>query len=763
MPLWFGQNRAFKLFDSRITELSHRYQARNKSMSVQRQPEIMMESQREILTAFKEKRISVTEAREKLANLSRASRMKEQSHQIQESSTQAQESNNQLQMSSHKNDRSEPIAIIGISGRFPGAKNVQEFWNNLANGVDSIIEIPKERWDIDAYFDPEPGIKGKIYSRYAGFVDDIDQFDPKFFNISPREAKEMDPQYRIFLQETWNALEDAGCTPSSLSGQKIGLFIGGSIGDYPGGSVYTPSTEAGRIAYLFDWKGPCICIETTCSSTLVALHEAGLHLQSGQLEMAIVGGVSLMITPLAYLGYSYVSALSPTGKCYPFDKRADGTIFSESICSVVLKPLSSALSNHDHIYGIIKGSGINYDGKTNGLTAPSGKAQMALEIDTYNRFHINPEQITMMEAHGTATKLGDPIEVNALIKAFNQFTPNKGFCSLGSVKSNIGHTGPAAGLVGLIKVLLSIQHQKIPPTIHYQDINPSISLQNSPFYINTTLRDWETAHNAPRMAAVSAFGFSGTNAHVVIEEYLEKAELQGLIGHPQHEGPYIIVLSAKNEDRLKEYAGKLLAFLPKNSTTAAELEKQPQLLEEKIGATFAELLQVDQAEIDLNEKFDEYGVEPIHQSQLLEKLQQQFNIEIDSTAFLKMDTLASIVTYLIKNYSKPLKTGQPNDDRINLADLAYTLQVGREAMEERLGFIVESIQELREKLSEFQQQLSSRMQDDVKGIYRGKVKLHNNSSTVFDQQELSEATIEKWIQQRKFVQIGRTLDNRCSG
>ncbi|MCP4264626.1 MAG: polyketide synthase, partial [Candidatus Brocadiaceae bacterium] len=458
-----------------------------------------MDKQREILAALKEKRISIVEAQNKIEKTLK----KDAIHPL------YSEVESRFSSSEDNNDITEPIAIIGMSGRFPGAKDIHEFWINLERGVDSVKEIPKDRWDIDQYFDPEPGKIGKIYSRCAGLLDNIDQFDPLFFNISPSEAKQMDPQYRLLLQETWKSIEDSGCKASSLSGKKIGLFIAGSMGDYPGGSVQLPSTEAGRIAYLFDWKGPCICIETTCSSGLVALHEACLHIQTGQLEMAIVGGVSLMITPSAYLGFSKISALSKEGRCFPFDKRADGTIFSENVCSVVLKPLSAALSDNHHIYGVIRGSGINYDGKTNGINAPSMGSQIQLETEIYRKFNINPEQISMVEAHGTGTKLGDPIEANALIKTFNQFTQKKSFCALGSAKSNIGHTGPPAGLVGLIKVLLSLKHKKIPPTINFQELNPLIPLEDSPFYINTTLKDWTT--NGRRMAAVSSFGFSGTN------------------------------------------------------------------------------------------------------------------------------------------------------------------------------------------------------------------------------------------------------------
>ncbi|WP_394832292.1 SDR family NAD(P)-dependent oxidoreductase [Pendulispora rubella] len=514
--------------------------------------------QRAILLDLKEKRISPAEARQKLESILRKG-----------GAGGSGSSKTDVRSESARNQVPEPVAVVGISGRFPGARNIREFWENLQNGVDSVKEITKDRWDIDRNFDPEPGKAGKIYSRYAGFIDDIDRFDPSFFNMSPKEAEQMEPQYRLLLQETWRAIEDAGYKASSLSGKKVGVFVGASVGDYSGDNVQVPSLECSRIAYLFDWRGPCICIETACSSALVAVHEACMHIGTNQVEMAVVGGMNLMVTPNAYRYLSRTYALSAKGKCFSFDGRADGTIFSEGVCAIVLKPLSSALSDNDHIYGVIKGSGINYDGKTNGITAPSGKAQMELEAGIYRQFNIDPETITMFEAHGTGTTLGDPIEADAMNKAFRQFTRKKSFCALGSVKSNIGHTGFASGLVGMIKALLSLEHRQIPATIHYQAPNPAISFADSPFYINTALKDWAAAE--PRVAAVSSFGFSGTNAHVVVEEgparRAPKARAVHVAGSAR-----MVPLSAKNRDRLREAARNLLMHLREDKTSRARIE-----------------------------------------------------------------------------------------------------------------------------------------------------------------------------------------------
>ncbi len=427
---------------------------------------------------------------------------------------------------SGKNDDDQDIAVIGISGKFPEASDVHEFWDNLCAAKDCLRTIPPERFNVDDYYDPEIGKEGKLYCTKGGFVKDIDQFDPLFFNISPREAKNMDPQYRLLLQEMWRSLEDSGYPSREFDNRKVGVFIGGWSGDYPG-HTYMPSTNSARLSYLFNWRGPCICYETTCSSALVALTEACNSLRNNTCEVSIVGGVNLMITPHSYLPFCSLRAASPSGRCFSFDHRADGTVFTEAIASIVLKPLKQASIDGDHIYGVIKGYGLNYDGTSNGITAPSVSAQFDLETEVYKNAEINPEDITMVEAHGTGTQLGDPVEVSALKQSFGTFTKKTGYCALGSVKSNIGHTGATAGLSGLMKVLLSLKHKKIPPTINFETINPSIKLENSPFYINTTLKNWDMPEGKSRMACVSSFGFTGTNAHVVIEEYLDESKVQG--------------------------------------------------------------------------------------------------------------------------------------------------------------------------------------------------------------------------------------------
>ncbi len=423
------------------------------------------------------------------------------------------------------------IAIVGMSGRFPGAENIEKFWSNLKNGVNSIRKVPKDRWDADKYYSADVSAPDKSYCRNGGFLSNVEEFDPLFFHIPPIEAEYMDPQQRIFLEECWKALENAGYSDTELSNKKCGVFVGAAQGDYTkklgktrslntaeAFSGVSTSILAARISYLLNLKGPSMAIDTACSSSLVALHLACLSILNGECDMALAGGIRLMFTPSLFLQTSKMEMLSKSGNCYAFDHRADGTIMSEGCGVVVLKPLRKAIEDRDYIYGVIKGTGTNQDGKTNGITAPSAQSQSQLERDVYDRYGINPRDISYVEAHGTGTSLGDPIEVKALTDAFRNFTSDKQFCSIGSVKTNIGHATMAAGVISLIKVLLSMKHKEIPPLLNYEKANEHIHFEDSPFYVNTELAQWKTEEGRKRMAAISAFGFSGTNCHVVVEE-----------------------------------------------------------------------------------------------------------------------------------------------------------------------------------------------------------------------------------------------------
>ena len=453
------------------------------------------------------------------------------------------------------------IAIIGMSGRFAKSKNADELWKHLANGHDLINEVSRwNLWDLNSGSSQEE----KAACSHGSFLDDIDQFDPLFFNISGLEATYMDPQQRFFLEESWKALEDAGYAGLGVEGRQCGIYVGCSAGDYQQLFEDEPPAQAfwgnagsvipARIAYYLNLQCPAVAIDTACSSSLVAIHLACQGLWAKEIEMALAGGVFLQSTPGFYVSANRAGMLSPSGRCHTFDQRADGFVPGEGVGVAVVKRLQEAIADGDHIYGVIRGSGINQDGATNGLTAPSALSQERLERHVYDTFTINPEHIQMVEAHGTGTILGDPIEYRALTRAFRNYTNKKGYCAIGSIKTNLGHTATAAGVAGLIKILLSLQHKQIPPSLNYQSGNSSIQFTESPFYVNTSLKDWEVGPNCKRSAALSSFGFSGTNAHMVIEEapWIERK-------HSNKPG-CLIVLSARTKEQLRQQVEQLVAY-----------------------------------------------------------------------------------------------------------------------------------------------------------------------------------------------------------
>ncbi|QDG75024.1 SDR family NAD(P)-dependent oxidoreductase [Labrenzia sp. PHM005] len=420
------------------------------------------------------------------------------------------------------------IAIVGMAGRFPEAPNVSSFWQNVLAGRDCVYEIPATRWSIDAYYDPDRQAPGKTVCRRMGAIEDIDAFDSLFFGISPAEAELMDPQQRLFLETAWEAIEDAGHAPSTLAGTRCGLFVGTENGDYariagdakPEALALTGRSVAmlpARAAYALDLQGPCLAIDTACSASLVAIAQACASLHDRHCDSALAGGVNVLTGPEIHVAMSHAGMLSPSGKCNSFDSRADGFVPGEGVGALLLKRLEDAQANGDDVYAVIRGWGVNQDGRTNGITAPNPAAQTRLQTELYHRFHIDPARIGMVEAHGTGTALGDPIEVEALKRSFAQFTDRKNYCALGSVKSNIGHLATAAGVAGAIKATLALKHRKIPASIHHDQLNPHIDLKDAPFYVPRTAADWTAGPDAPQYAAVSSFGYSGTNAHLVLE------------------------------------------------------------------------------------------------------------------------------------------------------------------------------------------------------------------------------------------------------
>ena len=433
-------------------------------------------------------------------------------------------------------------------------RNLQEFWTNLASGKDSVQPIPAGSWD---------GLS--TAGHFGARLEDADCFDSLFFHIAPREAERMDPQQRLFLESAWHALEDAGYTARQLRGQRVGVFVGAQPNDYACEVLGAHATIgsslailAGRIAYHLDLHGPSLTVDTACSSSLVAIHLACQSLWSHESDMALAGGVSChLFSGRGHAFFHEAGMASPSGRCRAFDENADGFVPGEGVGVLVLKPLQAALRDGDVIHGVIRGLALNQDGKSNGITAPSAPAQVALECAVYEQFQINPATITYVEAHGTGTRLGDPIEVQALTEAFRRFTDRTQFCGLGSVKTNIGHTLIAAGVAGVLKVLLAFQHRLLPPSLHFDQANKLIAFATSPFYVNTRLREWTTEAGQPRRTAINSFGFSGTNAHLVLEEPPSRPEEAVKALCPVS----LVAISARTPEALRQRFRDLIRWL----------------------------------------------------------------------------------------------------------------------------------------------------------------------------------------------------------
>ncbi|GLV53584.1 polyketide synthase [Dictyobacter sp. S3.2.2.5] len=425
----------------------------------------------------------------------------------------------------------EPIAIVGIGCRFPGARNVREFWQLLLEGKDAIQEIPVERFDIDAVYDPTPGSAGKLITRWGGFLENIDQFDPYFFGISPREATRMDPQQRLLLEVAWEALEDAGIPVEKLVGSATGVFVGMSTNDYEDLAFQNKENidlymmtgcsrgvASGRISYILDLQGPSMTVDTACSSSLVAVHLACQSIWSGECTLALAGGANLILEPEQGLGFSKMGLLSPDGRCKTFDARADGFVRSEGVATVVLKPLSQALAERDPIYCVIRGSAVNNDGRTSGLlVTPGQQSQEDVLRKAYQDAGVAPELVQYVEAHGTGTIVGDRVEATAIGMVCGANRPPDQPCLIGSVKTNIGHSEGAAGMAGLIKVALSLKHGLIPPNLHLQQPHPQLPLQKFNLRVPQQITRWRQ-DGRPALAGVSSFGISATNAHMVLEQ-----------------------------------------------------------------------------------------------------------------------------------------------------------------------------------------------------------------------------------------------------
>lgn len=467
----------------------------------------------------------------------------------------------------------EAIAIIGMGCRFPGAPDLRAFWRLICDGGDAITEVPADRYNVDLVYDPRPGTPGKVMSRCGGFLEQVDQFDAAFFGLSPREASRMDPQHRLLLEVAWEAMEDAGLVPEQLCDEIAGVFIGIITGDYWDRQFRDPadldvystagsarSGAAGRISYALGLQGVSVALDAACSSSLVAVHLACQSLRTGSCTIALAGGVNVILNPDHAIGFSQAHMMAADGHCKAFDARADGYVRSEGAGVVVLKPLARALADGDPIHAVIRGSAANNDGHCELFMAPSVKGQQAVLRQAYQDAGIAPLHVDYVEAHGTGTSVGDPVELKALGSVLCADRSTERSLLVGSVKTNIGHTEGAAGLAGLIKTALCLEHKMIPPNLHFHEPNPAIPWQDYPLTIPTSLMPWPESDH-PRRAGVSSFGIAGTNAHIVLEEAPPANRLNPGTECTAPSSAYLLPLSAQTANGLKELAYSYLTHL----------------------------------------------------------------------------------------------------------------------------------------------------------------------------------------------------------
>ena len=471
--------------------------------------------------------------------------------------------------------RTEPIAIIGMGCRLPGASNPDAYWQLLRDGVDAVRELPPGRWDMDAFYDPDPNALGKIYTRQGGFLSDVDQFEPEFFGISPREAIYMDPQQRLLLEVAWEALENAAVVPKKLVNESVGVFLGNSLMDYAqmmfSGApeditAYAPTGSglaftAGRLAYVLGLQGPTLVVDTTCSSSLVAVHLACQSLRNSECQLALAGGVNLPLSPHLAISFSRFGALAPDGRSKAFDASSNGYGRGEGCGVIVLKRLSDAITDRDNILALIRGSAVNHDGVSSGMTVPNELSQEKLLFQGLKNARVTPAEVSYIEAHGTGTPLGDPIEIGALGTVFGKGHSQDSPLTIGSAKTNFGHLEAAAGIAGLMKVVLVLQNKEIPPNLHFNEPNPHIDWASLPFRVPVERQAWPRGEK-PRIAGVSSFGMSGTNAHAVLEEAPVTdnealADKPAGVTRPFH----LLTLSAKSSEALRELAGNYAKYL----------------------------------------------------------------------------------------------------------------------------------------------------------------------------------------------------------
>ncbi|WP_275571811.1 type I polyketide synthase [Mycolicibacterium vanbaalenii] len=469
----------------------------------------------------------------------------------------------------HPNGPAPRFAIVGYAARFPGAPDADAFWDVLREGRDAISDVPRDRWDAEEFFDPEPGAPGKVVTRRAGFVDDVTGFDAPFFGMSTREVRMMDPQHRLLLETAWRAVEHSGTAPTALAGSNTGVFVGLATHDYLGmasDELTYPEIEAymaigtsnaaaaGRISYRLGLQGPAVAVDTACSSSLVAIHQACQALRLGECDLALAGGANVLLTPATMITFSNAHMLAPDGRCKTFDAAADGYVRGEGCGVIVIKRLEDAVRDGDRIRAVIRGSSINQDGASGGLTVPNGVAQQRVIADALKRSDLEPKDVGYLEAHGTGTSLGDPIEAQAAGAVLGAGREPSRPLLIGSAKTNIGHLEAAAGIAGVIKVILSLEHRTLPKHLNFENPSPHIPWDRLAVEVVKETIPWER-DGGPRIAGVSSFGFAGTNAHVILEEAPEQAAAPGPVQQPDRRFS-LLPLSARTPAALTQLAGQ---------------------------------------------------------------------------------------------------------------------------------------------------------------------------------------------------------------
>lgn len=595
------------------------------------------------------------------------------------------------------------IAIIGLSGCYPHAASPAEFWNNLREGLDCIDEIPTERWSMEGFFEPDRQqavAQGKSYGKWGGFVDDFADFDSLFFGVSPREAMGIDPQERLFMRACWDVLEDAAVSTEDLATQyegSVGVYVGITK---TGFNLYGPalrrdgetlhprtsfSSAANRVSYTLNLKGPSLPLDTMCSSSLTAIHEACRALRAGDCLLAIAGGVNLYLHPSNFVELSASQMLSTDGRCKSFGAGGNGFVPGEGVGCVLLKPLAQAQADGDQIHAVILATHINHGGKTHGYTVPNPTAQRDLVRAALDKAGVDARTVSFVEAHGTGTEMGDPIEIEGLTQAFRGDTEDVGFCAIGSVKSNIGHLEAAAGIAGLTKIVMQMKHQELAPSLHAGTLNPNIEFERTPFVLQRTLAPWVRpsgpAGEWPLRAAISSFGAGGANAHVVLEEYTTAAPS----GRTGNTVANVIVLSARTETALRGRAERMLSYL-------AHMGLAPAVGQHRvIAGHLAALLHVAPEQIESDIDFAQYGVGEFELLRLMERLQDATGLECPDESWRECNSVEELAT----------RMGPATVDGAHLEDIAYTLQVGRDPMEFRLACVVDSLTDLTIKLTQF--------------------------------------------------------------